>query len=43
MAARNSHLYQRDVENIVDAILEEITAELARGERVESWFWRLLD
>jgi integration host factor subunit beta len=35
MAARNPHLYQRDVENIVDAILEEITAGLARGERVE--------
>ena len=35
MAARNPHLYQRDVENIVDAILDEITAGLARGERVE--------
>ena len=35
MAARNPHLYQRDVENIVDAILDEITAALARGERVE--------
>ena len=35
LAARNPHLYQRDVENIVDAILDEITAGLARGERVE--------
>ena len=35
MAARNPHLYQRDVENIVDAILDEITEGLARGERVE--------
>ena len=35
MSARNPHLYQRDVENIVDAILDEITAALARGERVE--------
>ena len=35
MAARNPHLYQRDVEHIVDAILDEITAALSRGERVE--------
>jgi len=35
MAARNPHLYQRDIEHIVDAILGEITDALARGERVE--------
>jgi integration host factor subunit beta len=35
MAARNPHLYQRDIENIIDAILGEITDALARGERVE--------
>ena len=35
IAERNPHLYQRDVENIVGAILEEITAALARGDRVE--------
>ena len=35
MAARNPHLYQRDIEHIVDAILGEITEALARGERVE--------
>ncbi len=35
IAARNPHLYQRDVENIVNAILDEITAALARGDRVE--------
>ena len=35
MAARNPHLYQRDIENIVDAILGEIADALARGERVE--------
>ena len=29
------HLYQRDVENIVNAILDEIVAALARGDRVE--------
>lgn len=31
----NPHLYQRDVEMIVSAILEEITAALSRGDRVE--------
>ena len=35
IAERNPHLYQRDVENIVGAILEEITAALSRGDRVE--------
>jgi len=35
IATRNPHLYQRDVENIVDAILDEIIAAMARGDRVE--------
>ena len=35
MAARSPHLYQRDIENIIDAILGEIANALARGERVE--------
>jgi integration host factor subunit beta len=35
IAARNPHLYQRDVENIVNAILDEITGALVRGDRVE--------
>ena len=35
IADRNPHLYQRDVENIVNAILDEITDALARGDRVE--------
>ncbi len=35
LAARNPHLYQRDIENIVDAILGEIAGALARGDRVE--------
>jgi integration host factor subunit beta len=35
LVARNPHLYQRDVENIVDAILGEITDALARFDRVE--------
>ncbi len=35
IADKNPHLYQRDVENIVNAILDEITAALANGDRVE--------
>ena len=35
IAESNPHLYQRDVENIVDAILDEITTALSRGDRVE--------
>ena len=35
IAENNPHLYRRDVENIVNAILDEITGALARGDRVE--------
>lgn len=35
MAERNPHLYQRDIERIVSAIFEEISAALSRGDRVE--------
>src|SRR5437762_12922942 len=35
IATQNPHLYQRDVENIVNAILGEIVAALAHGDRVE--------
>lgn len=35
IAEQNLHLYQRDVENIVNSILNEITAAMARGDRVE--------
>jgi integration host factor subunit beta len=35
IASQNPHLYQRDVENIVNAVLNEITAAMARGDRVE--------
>jgi integration host factor subunit beta len=35
IADRNPHLYQRDVENIVNAILDEIAQALSRGDRVE--------
>ncbi len=35
IASQNPHLYQRDVENIVNAILNEIVAAMARGDRVE--------
>ncbi len=35
ISEQNPHLYQRDVENIVNAILTEITEALADGDRVE--------
>lgn len=35
IAAQNPHLYQRDVENVVNAILDTITDALSRGDRVE--------
>jgi integration host factor subunit beta len=35
IADNNPHLFQRDVENIVNAILDEITDALANGNRVE--------
>ena len=35
IAEQNPHLYQRDVENIVNAILDTIADALTRGDRVE--------
>jgi integration host factor subunit beta len=35
ISTRNPHLYQCDVENIINAILDEIIAAMARGDRVE--------
>lgn len=35
IAERNPHLYQRDVENIVNAILDEIAEAMMDGDRVE--------
>jgi integration host factor subunit beta len=35
IAEENPHLFQRDVERIVSTVFEEITAALARGDRVE--------
>jgi integration host factor subunit beta len=35
IADENPHLYQRDVERIVNTIFEEITNAMARGDRVE--------
>jgi integration host factor subunit beta len=32
---QNRHLFQRDVEKMVDAMVERIVAALARGDRVE--------
>ena len=35
IADENPHLFQRDVERIVNTIFEEITDALANGDRVE--------
>ena len=35
LAESNPHLYQRDLERSVTTIVDEITAALANGERVE--------
>lgn len=35
IAEENDHLYQRDVERIVNTIFEEIIDALSRGDRVE--------
>ena len=35
IADQNPHLFQRDVERIVNTVFEEITDAMARGERVE--------
>jgi integration host factor subunit beta len=35
IADENPHLYQRDVEKIVNTIFDEITEAMARGHRVE--------
>jgi integration host factor subunit beta len=35
ISLQNSHLYRRAVENIINAMLGEIIAAMARGDRVE--------
>ena len=35
LRARLPHLYQRDIERVIDAILEQITRGPAQGDRVE--------
>ena len=35
VGAANAHLFRRDIENVVGAILDEIVAALRRGDRVE--------
>lgn len=35
IAEENPHLFQRDVERIVDTVFEEIINAMVRGERVE--------
>jgi integration host factor subunit beta len=35
ISAQNPHLYERDVDKIVNAVLGEIVAAMTRGDRVE--------
>jgi integration host factor subunit beta len=35
LKARYPHLYERDIEKVINAILEQIIEALARGDRVE--------
>jgi integration host factor subunit beta len=35
ISTQNSHLYRQDAEKIVNTIFSEITASMARGDRVE--------
>jgi integration host factor subunit beta len=35
VSSQNPHLYQRDIEKIVSAILDEMVEALRRGDRVE--------
>ena len=35
IADKNPHLFQRDVENIVNCVFDEISAALSEGNRVE--------
>ncbi len=35
LSEENPHLFQRDIENIVNAILDEVGDAMARGDRVE--------
>ena len=35
IADENLHLYQRDVERIVNTIFDEVTSAMSRGDRVE--------
>ena len=35
IASQNPHPFHRDVENIVNAILDAVSAAMARGDRVE--------
>ena len=35
MVEANPHLYQRDIERIVNTVFEEVSSALSRGDRVE--------
>jgi len=43
IAAQNPHLYNRDVQKVVDAILYQIISAMTQGNRVEiAGIWRIL-
>jgi hypothetical protein len=43
IAAHNPHLYNRDVEKVVNAILNQIVSAMTQGNRVElPGIWRIL-
>jgi integration host factor subunit beta len=35
ISSHNSHLYQRDLENIINTVLDQIVDAMSRGDRVE--------
>jgi integration host factor subunit beta len=37
ISSQNPHLFERDIEKIVSAILDEMVEALRRGDRVELW------
>ena len=42
ISSQNPHLYQRDIEKIVSALLDEIVQALCRGDRVRTAGFRSL-
>jgi integration host factor subunit beta len=43
IAAQNAHLYQRDIEKVVNFVLDRIVDAMACGDRIElRGFWGVL-